>query len=36
MIKEEILQEINKAKNAHVLWFADAMVLSVGTDSDEI
>ena len=32
MNKEEILQEINKAKNAHVLWFANAMALSVGTD----
>ncbi len=32
MNKEEILSEINKAKNAHVLWFANAMALSVGTD----
>ncbi len=32
MNKEEILNEINKAKNAHVLWFANAMALSVGTD----
>ena len=30
--KEEILNEINKAKSAHVLWFANAMALSVGTD----
>lgn len=35
MNKEEILIEINKAKNAHVLWFANAMALSVGTDPGE-
>ncbi|MCF6183896.1 MAG: CZB domain-containing protein [Bacteroidales bacterium] len=32
MTKEEIITEINKAKNAHVLWFANAMALSTGTD----
>jgi len=35
MNKEEILTEINKAKNAHVLWFANAMALSVGTNPGE-
>jgi len=32
MKKQEILKELNNAKNAHVLWFANAMALSVGTD----
>ncbi len=32
MDKLEIINEINKAKNAHVLWFANAMALSIGTD----
>jgi len=30
--KQEIINELNKAKNAHVMWFANAMALSVGTD----
>jgi len=32
MTKQDIINEINNAKNAHVLWFANAMALSVGTD----
>lgn len=32
MEKQEILNEISKAKNSHVLWFANAMALSVGTN----
>lgn len=32
MNKQEIINELNNAKNAHVLWFANAMALSVGTD----
>ncbi len=35
MEKQDIINEINKAKNAHVLWFANAMALSVGTDPGE-
>ena len=31
MNKQEIINELNKAKNAHVMWFANAMALSVGT-----
>lgn len=32
MNKQDIINELNNAKNAHVLWFANAMALSVGTD----
>lgn len=32
MNKQDVIKELNNAKNAHVLWFANAMALSVGTD----
>lgn len=35
MNKKEVLNEINKAKNAHVLWFSNALALSLGTDPGE-
>ncbi len=32
MNKQELINQLNNAKNAHVMWFANAMALSLGTD----